>query len=69
MSVKPVLFAGTRPYGRAENISALYDAYQREKKYIQVIGNNDHPLIHSGEYDVMVIDDIPSSSPGKCMMI
>jgi hypothetical protein len=24
---KPVLFAGTRPYGRAENISALYDAY------------------------------------------
>jgi len=25
--MKPVLFAGTRPYGRAENISALYDAY------------------------------------------
>ena len=66
---KPVLFAGTRPYGRAENISALYDAYQGEKKYIQVIGDNDHPLIHSGEYDVMVIDDIPSSSPGKCIMI
>lgn len=66
---KPVLFAGTRPYGRAENISSLYDAYQGEKKYIQVIGNNDHPLIHSGDYDVMVIDDIPSSSPGTCIMI
>ena len=66
---KPVLFAGTRPYGRAENISALYDAYQGEKKYIQVIGINDHPLIHSGDYDVLVIDDIPSYSPGKCIMI
>lgn len=29
--MKPVLFAGTRPYGRAENITALYDAYQGEK--------------------------------------
>ena len=28
---KPVLFSGTRPYGRAENISALYDAYKGEK--------------------------------------
>ena len=66
---KPVLFAGTRPYGRAENISALYDAYQGEKKYITVTANNDHPLIHSGEYDVMVIDDVPSASPGKTIMI
>ena len=32
--MKPVLFAGTRPYGRAENISALYDYYQGEKKFI-----------------------------------
>jgi len=23
----PVLFAGTRPLGRAENITALYEAY------------------------------------------
>ena len=66
---KPVLFAGTRPYGRAENISALYDAYQGEKKYIQVSGDNSHPEIKSGKYDILVIDDFPSETPGKCIMI
>jgi len=66
---KPVLFAGTRPYGRAENISALYDAYQGEKKYIEVSGKNIHEDMKSGEFDVLVIDDFPSVSPGKCIMI
>lgn len=67
--MKPVLFAGTRPYGRAENISALYDAFQGEKKYITVTGTNDHSEIQSGKYDILVIDDYPSSTPGKCIMI
>lgn len=66
---KPVLFAGTRPYGRAENISALYDAYRGQKKYIEVHGANTHPDITSGNYDVLVIDDFPSQTPGKCIMI
>lgn len=67
--MKPVLFAGTRPYGRAENISALYDAYQGKKKFIQVSGDNNHPDITSGNYDILVIDDFPSKSPGKCIML
>ena len=67
--MKPVLFAGTRPYGRAENISALYDAYQGDKQYIEVHGTNSHPEIRSGKYDILVIDDFPSETPGKCIMI
>ena len=66
---KPVLFAGTRPYGRAENVSALYDAYNGEKKYVHVTGRNIHPDMESGKFDVLVIDDFPSVSPGKCIMI
>lgn len=67
--MKPVLFAGTRPYGRAENISTLYDAYQGKKQYIEVSGENGHPEIISGKYDILIIDDFPSQTPGKCIMI
>ena len=66
---KPVLFAGTRPYRRAENISALFNAYQGEKRFIEVHGDNNHPEITSGKYDILVIDDFPSKTPGKCIMI
>ena len=66
---KPVLFAGTRPYGRAENISALYDYYQGEKKFIQLEWHHKHPDITSGNYDVLVIDEFPSQVPKKCILI
>ena len=66
---KPVLFAGTRPYGRAENISALYDAYQGEKKFIQLEWHHRHPDITSGEYDLLVIDEFPSQKPKKCILL
>ena len=66
---KPVLFAGTRPYGRAENISALYNYYQGEKKFIQLEWHHKHPDITSGNYDVLVIDEFPSQVPKKCILI
>ena len=66
---KPVLFAGIRPYGRAENVSAIYDAYPGDKKYLHVYGRNTHSDIINGTGDVLVIDDFPSVSPGKCIMI
>ena len=66
---KPVLFAATRPYGRAENITALFDAYKGEKEFVQVHGDNSTPSMLSGRYDLLVIDDFPSVSPGKCIMI
>ena len=67
--MKPVLFAGTRPYGRAENITAIYDAYPGEKKYIQVSGSNTDPAMFSGQYDVLVIDDFVAPNPCKTIMI
>ena len=56
---KPVLFAGTRPYGRAENISALYDAYQGEKKYLGIYDYNEFLKINDKDYDILVIDEFP----------
>ena len=67
--MKPVLFAGTRPYGRAENISALYDYYQGNKKFIELEWHHKHPDITSGNYDVLVIDEFPSQVPKKCILI
>lgn len=57
--MKPVLFAGTRPYGRAENISALYDAYQGEKKYLGIYDYNEFLKINDKDYNVLVIDEFP----------
>ena len=57
--MKPVLFAGTRPYGRAENISALYDAYQGEKKYLGIYDYNEFLKINNKDYNVLVIDEFP----------
>lgn len=66
---KPVLFAATRPYGRAENMTALYESYDGEKCFIVTDQYRHHPAIKSGMYDVMVIDEFPAESPGKCILI
>ena len=67
--MKPVLFASTRPLERAENIRALYEAFDGQKVFIQVNGCRRHPSICSGAYDLMVIDEFPTETPGKCIMI
>ncbi len=67
--MKPVLFASTKPLERAENIRALYDAFDGPKEHIQVNGCRHHPAIRSGEFDLMVIDEFPTETPGKCIMI
>ena len=67
--MKPVLFASTRPLERAENIRALYEAFDGQKEFIQVNGCRRHPSIRSGAYDLMVIDEFPTETPGKCIMI
>ena len=66
---KPVLFAGTRPYGRAENISALYDAYQGEKKYLGIYDYNEFLKINSQDYDIMIIDEFPRRFAKKNILI
>ena len=67
--MKPVLFASTKPLERAENIRALYEAFDGQKDFVQVNGCRRHPAIGSGAYDLMVIDEFPTETPGKCIMI
>lgn len=67
--MKPVLFASVKPLERAENIRAVYDAYDGEKAFVQTNGRREHPAIRSGRYDLMVIDEFPMESPGKIIML
>ena len=66
---KPVLFSSFRPLDRAENIRAAYDAYDGEKKHIMSTAPEYKHEIISGRYDVLVTDDFPYITPGKCIMI
>lgn len=67
--MKPVLFASVKPLERAENIRALYDAFDGQKEFIMTNGCRRHPSICSGAYDLMVIDEYPTETPGKCIMV
>ena len=66
---KRVLFTSQRPYGRAENISAAFDAYDGEKDFVQLNMNCYDPAILSGKYDLMVTDEYPAASPGKVILL
>ena len=66
---KPVLFVSFRPLERAENIRAIYEAYQGEKVHVLSTAPEYLHEVHSGRYDLMVTDDFPKETPGKCIMI
>ena len=66
---KPVLFASFRPLERAENLHALYEAYTGNKVHIMQSDQHYRSEVLSGKYDLMVTDDFPSVTPGKCIMI
>lgn len=67
--MKPVLFASTKPLERAENMKALFDAYDGDKVHVKVDPWRRHSEIRSGKYDVMVIDEFPTESPGKVIFL
>lgn len=67
--MKPVLFASLRPLNRAENLKAVYDAYDGEKEFVQVGIGQKIDGLHSGRYDLMVADELPNDTPGKCIFI
>lgn len=67
--MKPVLFASTKPFDRAENLRTVFEAYDGEKVHVQVNPWRKHPEIRSGKYDLMVIDEYPTESPGKTVLI
>lgn len=66
---KPVLFVSFRPLERAENLRAAYEAYDGEKVHILSGDPNYCSEVISGKYDLMVTDDFPYVTPGKCIMI
>lgn len=68
-----ILFVSSRPLERAENIKAVWNAYQGEKEF----ANLEFPYtdikcehgLKSGAYDLMVTDELVSCSPGKYLFI
>lgn len=66
---KPVLFVSFRQLERAENLRAAYDAYDGEKVHILSSDPHYHDEVTSGKYDLMVTDDFPSVTTGKCIVI
>lgn len=64
-----VLFTSRRQLGRCENITAVFNAYQGDKEFIQENWGKPNPKIYSDEFTVMVADDFVPYSPGKLIML
>ena len=64
-----VLFTSNRPLERAENIKAIFDAYEGEKEFIQVDPYHLSPLLRSERYKLRVSDEFVKVSPGKTILI
>ena len=64
-----VLFTSVRPLDRAENLKAVYDAYDGPKEYVQRYYNKPIPDISSGKYRLVVTDGLMEESPGKYIWI
>ena len=64
-----VLFTSGKPLDRAENIKAVYDAYDGPKEYIQVNPWLPNPDLSSNRFSLRVTDEFISASPGKAIMI
>ena len=65
LNMGTVIFVSNRPLDRAENLKAVWDAYDGEKEF------SNFPVkdLHSGKYSLMVADELPNDSPGKCIFI
>ena len=64
-----VLFTSVRPLERAENLKAVYDAYDGDKQYVQREYGKSIDGIHSGKYGLVVTDGLMDESPGKYLWI
>lgn len=64
-----ILFTSNRKLARAENIKAVYDAYEGEKRFVKMEYNRPIPDLHSGKYALQVTDELPGDTPGKCIFI
>ena len=64
-----ILFTSQRPLERAENIKAVYDAYDGAKRFERLNMYRQIPDLHSGKYELQVTDELPSDTVGKCLFI
>lgn len=64
-----VLFTSERSLKRAENIRAVYDAYDGPKEFIQVDPYNPSPELTASRFELRVTDELVRSTPGKVIMI
>ena len=68
-----VLFTSNRSLDRAENLKAVFNAYDGPKEFFQTGRRaqdwGTQPDFDSGKYSLLVADDLPDSSPGKCIFI
>lgn len=69
MRGKPVLFTSDRPLGRADNLKAVWDAYDGERVFVQYLKDSCKALCD--DYSVMVTDEIPKycQNKGKAKII
>lgn len=64
-----VLFTSNKPLERAENIKAVYDAYDGLKHFLHVIPGEKYEILSSGSFNLRVTDEFICTSPGKAIMI
>ena len=64
-----VLFASSRPLERAENIRAVYNAYDGDKAFTRLSPWRRSPEIRSGKYNLLVADEFPAESPGRAILL
>lgn len=58
-----VLFTSNRELNRAENLKAVYDAYDGEKRFARFCDVHD---LHSGRYSLQVSDELPTDEVCIC---
>lgn len=66
---KPVLFVSMRPLEVSPDIEAIYNAFNGPKLHLTQMFDDVESEILTGQYDLMVTDDFPTVTPGKCIMI
>ena len=68
---KPVLFVTGlgRNLDRAENLKALYDAYNGEKKFVSSHDMCYSRELYSGKYGLIIVDIFPVEHPVKTVLI
>ena len=64
-----ILFTSLKPLHRAENIKAVFDAYDGDKEFFQVTPGKYNPIFEDQRFAVRVTDELIGASPGKAVMI